>query len=148
VAQFDPSGVPAVDDIVPYSIGDFIAQGASANGVGGHASANWGHGVLQVNAATDSSGTVQQPTVTNSSSQTIINTSYPSQLQRLLYNVVRNGGTATAPAFPAAGANQTSLSSVFGKGGWLCSNATAKADVVSYGFAPLSALQCGALTVG
>jgi ABC-type phosphate transport system substrate-binding protein len=149
VAQFDPDGVPAVDDLYPYSIGDFIAQGTAANGVGGHASPIWGHGVLAVHAATTTTGgVVEQPTTTNASGQTIINRSYPSELQRTLYNVVRNGGSATAPAFPTTPSYEaTALPALFGPSGWVCTNATAQADILSYGFFNLGR-GCGVLTVG
>jgi ABC-type phosphate transport system substrate-binding protein len=140
VAQFDPSGVPAVDDVVPYSIGDFLAQGTAANGVGGHASDIWGHGVLTLGDLTNSSGTVEAPTTTNSSSQAIINTSYP-YFQRDLYNVVRNADTAPTLGIP------TYLQPIFSSTGFLCSSSTAKADEISYGFYQLGR-NCGSLIDG
>jgi ABC-type phosphate transport system substrate-binding protein len=153
VAQFDPSGVPAVDDIYPYSIGDFLAQAPTAvDGVGGHNSSIWGHGVMQLgDLEQTSSGPVEKPTATNSSGQPIINTSYPD-FQRDLYNVVRNGGTASAPSFPTAASGApayevTALPLIFGPSGYLCTNATATADEISYGFYQLGR-NCGSLIAG
>jgi ABC-type phosphate transport system substrate-binding protein len=147
-AQFDPSGVPAVDDIFPYSIGDYLAQGTATDGVGGHASSIWGHGVMTLHDLTNSSGTVEAPTTTNSSSQPIINTSYP-YFQRDLYNVVRNGnGSSTTAAFPTTPAYEaTGLTAIFGPSGYLCSNSTAATDRTSYGFYSLGR-NCGSLIDG
>jgi ABC-type phosphate transport system substrate-binding protein len=140
VAQFDPDGVPAVDDIFPYGIGDFLAQGTETNGVGGHASSTWGHGVLELGDLTNSSGTVEAPTTTNSSGQPVINTSYP-YFQRDLFNVVRNADTAPATAIPAY------LQPIFGSSDWLCTNSIAQADIISYGFYSLGR-NCGSLIDG
>jgi ABC-type phosphate transport system substrate-binding protein len=131
VAQFDPNGVPAVDDIFPYSIGDYLAQSTATNGVGGHASAIWGHGVMQLGDLTDSNGTVQAPTTTNSNSQPIINSAYP-YFQTDLYNVIRDPDTATETAIPSY------LQPIFGPNGYICTNSTATDDITSYGYFPLS----------
>lgn len=137
-----------VDTVFPYSIGAYIAQGPKANGVGGHATPIWGHGVLGVRSMTDASGTVQTPTTTNNNGQVVINGSFEPELQRILYNVVRNGGTASAPAFPTTPAYEaTALPAIFGPSGWICTNRTAQNDLVSYGFLSLGA-NCGALTAG
>jgi hypothetical protein len=77
----------------------------------------------------------------------VINPSFTSQLQRTLYDVVRNAGTATAPAFPTSPAYEASLSAIFGHTGFMCTNATAKSDIASYGFI-LRAANCGALSAG
>jgi hypothetical protein len=147
-SEFGTASAPKVDAVFPYSIGDYIGQGPAANGVGGHASSIWAHGPLAVRAMTDTSNVVQQPTSTNTSSQTIINPNYPSSMRRTLFNVVRNGGTATAPAWPTSPAYEaTALPAIFGASGWICTNATAKADIISYGFANLGR-NCGALTAG
>jgi ABC-type phosphate transport system substrate-binding protein len=136
-----------INDLFPYSIGDNIAQGPLSNGVGGHASNIWGHGDLALHAMTDDSGAVQQPTLV-SGGQTVINQNFPAELQRLLYNVVRNGGTAANPAFPTTPAYEaTALPAIFGSNGWLCTNTTAQADIVSYGFFSLGGA-CGSLTAG
>jgi ABC-type phosphate transport system substrate-binding protein len=145
---FDPGGVPAVDAVFPYSVADYIAQGPASNGVGGHASPIWGHGALVLHAMTDDTGTLQQPTTTNSGGQTVINQNFPAEMQHLDYNVVRNGGTAAAPAFPTTPAYEaTALPAIFGPNGWICTNSTAQADMVSYGFYTLGSL-CGSLTAG
>lgn len=147
-AQFDPSGTPAVDDVFPYSIGDYIAQDPASNGVGGHASSIWGHGVLSLHAMNDDSGTSQSPTTTNASGQTVLNTAFPSEMLRILYNVVRNGNPGGTPSFPTTPAYEaTALPALFGPSGWICTNATAKADITSYGFTNLGR-GCGALTAG
>jgi ABC-type phosphate transport system substrate-binding protein len=140
VAQFDPDGVPAVDDIFPYGIGDYIAQDTATDGVGGHASAIWGHGVLQLGDLTSKSGTVEAPTATNSSGQPVINTSYP-YFQRDLYNVMRNAGTASDPVMPPY------LQPIFASDGYICTNSTAAADITSYGFYQIGR-DCGSLVTG
>jgi ABC-type phosphate transport system substrate-binding protein len=149
--QFDPGGTPAVADIFPYSIGDYIAQGSgegsySGRAIGGHSNPNFGHGVL---ALRDTDGTV--PTAVDNtapySKATVISPSYTDTLRRILYNVVRNGGTAAAPAFPKAPAYEaTALPKIFGSKGWECTATKAKEDIVSYGF--LLEASCGALSAG
>jgi ABC-type phosphate transport system substrate-binding protein len=155
------SGSNAADIIFPYSIGDYIAQGTAGtegtyNGknIGGHTGPDFGHGVLLLRATTDSTGTLQPPTATNNTSPyanaTVINPNFTNELQRTLYDVVRNGGTATAPAFPTTPSYAaTALPAIFGGPGtgWVCTNATAKADIASYGFTNKGA-NCGALTAG
>jgi hypothetical protein len=151
-AQFDPKGVPAVDDLFPYSVGEYIAQGSgegSYNGrtIGGHTSADFAHGVLVLR---DSNSTA--PTATDNtapySKATVISPTFTDVLRRILYNVVRNGGTATAPAFPTAPPYwATALPKIFGATGWECTSAEAKKDIVSYGFL-LEGSNCGALSSG
>jgi ABC-type phosphate transport system substrate-binding protein len=128
-----------VDDIFPYSIADYIAQGPLTDGVGGHASSIWGHGDLALHEMTTNGGTVEAPTTTNSSGQPIINRSFEPQLQAILYVVTRNAGTAAAPAMPA------NLQPIFGSSGWVCKNATAQADILSYGFYS-EGTNCGLVT--
>jgi hypothetical protein len=135
-----------VDDIYPYSVGDYIAQGTATDGVGGHASSIWGHGDLALHNMTTNSGTVEAPTATNSSGQPIINRSFESQLQRILYAVVRNGGSESSPAFPTSPSYEaTALPAIFGSSGWICKNTTAQADILSYGFYSEGA-NCGSMT--
>jgi hypothetical protein len=98
-----------------------------------------------LHAMTDDNGAVQQPTTTNSSGQTVINDGFPTELQNDLWNAVRNGGTGTSPAFPTSPSYEaTALPAMFGPSGWICTNATAKADIVSYGFRNVGR-DCGAL---
>jgi ABC-type phosphate transport system substrate-binding protein len=158
VAQFDPRGVPAVDDIFPYSIGDYIAQGTnegSYNGtaIGGHATPYFGRGVLVIHDTTDNSGIVRSPTLTVNGSPysyaTAINYTFTFPLQYDLWDVVRNAGTATSPAFPrfpTSPAYETNLSAIFGHTGFVCTNLSAHADIVSYGF--LLRSNCGELLAG
>jgi hypothetical protein len=136
VAQFK-----SVDDIFPYSIGDYIAQGPATDGVGGHATSIWGHGDLELHDITNSNGVVEAPTTTNSAGQPIINRSFPPDFLSALYVVVRNAGTATDPVIPLY------LQPIFGSDGWICTSAIAQADIVSYGFWNLGA-SCGAVTAG
>ena len=168
VAQFtksqtfpDGQTIAPQDDIFPYSIGDWIAQSAAAHGVGGHASSIWGHGNMTL-GKTDSGTTTEAPTAKNASGQTIINPKFPAHFFRTLYAVTRNScfvssnptGTAvclptTTPptggtAYPQYEA--TGLKAFLGTGGWVCKNATAAKDIVSYGFTKASS--CGKLTAG
>jgi hypothetical protein len=140
VAQFDPNGIPAVDDIFPYSIGDYIAQDPATNGTGGHASAIWGHGVLILHSMTTNAGVIQVPTANgrNLSGQVIpvINRNFEPQLQHNLYTVVRNAANPPVQAIPAH------LAPLLAPAGWLCASAAARADTLSYGFFLLGAA-CG-----
>jgi len=150
--QFDPGGTPAVADIFPYSIGDYIAQGSgegtySGRTIGGHTTPDFGHGVMVLR---DSNSTV--PTAKDNTAPyvnaTVISPSFTSALRRILYNVVRNGGTATAPKFPTSPAYEaTALPKIFGPTGWECTATAAKEDIVSYGFL-LEGRNCGALSAG
>jgi hypothetical protein len=157
VDQFTSS--TAAEDIFPYSIGDWIAQGAAVKGtgaagttgaatVGGHASSIWGHGNLKLGAVPNSLNVVEQPVVTNSFGQPTINSAWNTTFNRTLYAVVRNGGTATAPKFPTTPAYEaTALPAIFGSTGWVCTNNTAQSDIVGYGFLSLGG-NCGTLTAG
>jgi ABC-type phosphate transport system substrate-binding protein len=155
-AQFDPGGVPAVDDIFPYSIGDWIAQGANEgtyNGkaIGGHITGNFQHGVLKMYDTTDSNGKVQSPFAIDNtglySEAKVINPSFTAKLDRNLYAVVRNSGTSSAPAFPTSPTYEANaLPKIFGPTGWICTNTTAQADAISYGF--LLRAKCGSLSAG
>jgi hypothetical protein len=131
----------SVDDIFPYSIGDYIAQGTEIDGVGGHATSIWGHGDLELHEITNSSGVVEAPTTTNSDGQPVINASFPADFLSPLNVVVRNAGTASDPVIPSY------LLPIFGPDGWICTNVTAQADIASYGFLNLGK-SCGAVTVG
>lgn len=139
VSEYGTTTAPKVDTIAPYSIGAFIAQGPSANGVGGHATSIWAQGPMGLHSMTDDGGVVQAPTTTTNG-QVVINQNFPFELQRTLYDVVRNAGTAANPAIPSG-----SLTSIFGPSGWACTNSTAQGDLVSYGFYSLGA-NCGSLT--
>jgi hypothetical protein len=158
--QFDPSGTAAVDDIFPYSIGDWIAQGPAVTGtgtagtpggatVGGHASTIWGHGVMALGETVNGTlGVAEQPTTTNSYSQPVINPNWTPQLDHTLYDVVRNGCPSTGACFPATPTYEAvGLPAIFSSKGWVCTSDTAESDIVSYGFGNLGD-NCGALAPG
>jgi ABC-type phosphate transport system substrate-binding protein len=158
----DGVSIPAADNIYPYSIGDNIAQGPLTDKVGGHATSVWGHGNLVLGETANVAGTPEVAITKNSSGQPIINPAWSSQFLRILYTVTRNGcyvsskpdSTAVClpETTPPAGGTAyptyevTGLAAFLGAKGWICTNATAKADIVSYGFTTLS--NCGALTAG
>jgi ABC-type phosphate transport system substrate-binding protein len=155
----------SADVVYPYSIGDWIAQGSPVTGtgtagtaggatVGGHASSIWGQGDSSYSMAmgetvNDILGTAEEPITTNSFGQPVINYSnWEPQLTRTLYAVVRNGCPSTGACFPTTPTlDATGLPALFGPNGWFCTNGTAQADVVSYGFLNLGG-NCGTLTPG
>jgi ABC-type phosphate transport system substrate-binding protein len=155
-------GCAPADDIYPYSIGDNIAQGPLTKGVGGHATSVWGHGNLTLGETKTVAGVAEEPITTNSSGQPVINPAWNPEFLRILYGVTRNGcyvsskPTSTAVCLPSSTPptggtayptyEVKGLAAFFGTKGWVCTNATAKADIVSYGFTTLSS--CGALTAG
>jgi ABC-type phosphate transport system substrate-binding protein len=155
-------GCAPQDDIYPYSIGDNIAQGALTKGVGGHATSVWGHGNLTLGETDNVAGVAEKAITTNSSGQPVINPAWNPEFLRILYGVARNGcyvsskPTSTAVCLPSSTPptggtayptyEVKGLAAFFGTKGWVCTNATAKADIVSYGFTTLSS--CGALTAG
>jgi hypothetical protein len=118
----------APDIIFPYSVAVYLAQSQ-----GGHGTGTQGNQVLRLINA-------KSPTVTNTTTGLKqINTNFP--YLRDVYNVVRNVSTTGGQTVP------TYLQGIFGNGaantGWLCRNATARGDVRSFGFLPLSSTQCG-----
>jgi ABC-type phosphate transport system substrate-binding protein len=159
------SGCAPADDIFPYSIGDYIAQGAETDGVGGHATAVWGHGNLKLGETDNLKGVAKVAITKNSSGQPVINPAWNPDFLAVVYGVMRNGcfvssdptstevclpsttppaGGTAYPVYEAVG-----LKAFFGtkaEDGWICSNATAAADIVSYGLTKL--VDCGALTAG
>jgi hypothetical protein len=152
------TGTGAQDDIFPYSIGDWIAQGTATKGtgtgtgaatVGGHASPIWGRGNMTLGETANVVGTPEVPVTTNTDGQPVINPSWSSQFLRILYVVVRNGTANPQSQFevswPTTPSYETNLKAIFGPGGWACTNVTAESDTVSYGFTLLP--DCGALSV-
>lgn len=111
----------SADIVFPYSVADYLAQSQNGHGTGDQGSL-----VLRsVNGI--------RPTVTNSSTgKKTINTGFP--YLREIYNVVRNSALHPnrAQVVPKY------LRPIFGNGsastGWICTNATSKADIKSYGF--------------
>jgi hypothetical protein len=159
------TGCAPADDIYPYSIGDNIAQGPLTKGVGGHATSVWGHGNLTLGETKTVAGVAEKAITTNSSGQPVINPAWNPEFLRILYGVTRNGcyvssdPTSTAVCLPSTTPptggtaypvyEATGLKAFFGtsaENGWICSNATAAADIVSYGFTRPS--NCGAVTAG
>jgi hypothetical protein len=155
-------GCAPQDDIFPYSIGDWIAQSAAANGVGGHATSIWGHGNLALGEIANIPGTPLEPTTENVNSQEIITPTWNPEFLGDVYAVTRNGcyvsaePTSTSVCLPSTTPptggiayptyEVTGLKDLFGTSGWVCTNATAKADIVSYGFTTIA--NCGALVAG
>jgi hypothetical protein len=152
VAQFtktqkfpDGKTIPAADDIFPYSLGDWIAQDKLTHGVGGHATSVWGHGNMLLG---ETSGEVGVRV--NAKRQPVINPLFPSAFSRTLYGVTRNGCIGHSPTSACLPKSPTyeavGLKAFFGPKGWICTNKTAAADIVSYGFTRIST--CGKLTAG
>ncbi|GJF31213.1 hypothetical protein KNE206_39130 [Kitasatospora sp. NE20-6] len=112
--------------VFPYSVGHYVGQ------LNGHVTATDDKGVLTVRKLNN----VAPLTGTNTLSASFAATSYG----RVLYNVVRHAewtGTGTQP---------DALRAIFGTSGWLCTNATAKADIAGYGFLVLPGAACGSVT--
>jgi hypothetical protein len=157
------SGCAPADDIFPYSIGDYIAQNAAADGVGGHATSIWGHGDLVLKDIENAAGTkaLAPITVNGTTGGDQINPSWNPAFLRILYLVTRNGCfvsgnfsdvclPSTTGGFPGP-APSYEVNGIVKFFHWACSNTTAKADIVSYGFTKLSATTletCGQLTAG
>jgi hypothetical protein len=162
----------SADVIFPYSIGDYIAQGSPVTGtgaagtpggatVGGHATSIWGQGNSAFEMTlgeTVNGSTAEEPTTTNSDGQPVINfVNWVPQLNRTLYDVVRNGYDSVTGSEPTSAADAdfpttpsyeaTALPAIFGSSGWICTSAIAQSDIVSYGFT-LAGNNCGDLTAG
>jgi hypothetical protein len=123
--------------LYPYSAADWIAQAATPAG-GGHATADFGHG--QVTEPQKISGVSPITAGTPDVISTGFTTDAPTKVfTRLVYNVVPNVGTTTAPAI-AAGA----ITTIFGPSGVVCKDTTI---IKSWGFLTIGSL-CGSLTAG
>jgi hypothetical protein len=147
VNEFGTVSAPNVDAIFPYTISSYIAQGPAANGVGGHSISTWARGDLLLHDIIDTHGVSQPPTVQNGSNQTVINPSFPLEFQQVVWNAVRNGCPSTSACFPTTPSYAaTTLPAIFGPSGWICTNATARADLISYGFY-LEGSECGNISV-
>ena len=86
------------------------------------------HGVMQLNMVNGTAPTKPFP-LTNTSKNPVINPSFSSTFSRLLFEVVPFS-TATGNVNHISPA----LAAIFGPKGFTCSNATAKKDLVDYGF--------------
>lgn len=120
------------DIVFPYSIAVYLAQTQNGHGAGQQ-------GRLKLGNGKTSTGTVI-PALNGPSGAHQLNPALAQVgLTRFVYNVVRNVGTVHVPTY---------LQALFGKNsysGWLCTNATAQADIRSYGFRTISS--CGTVTV-
>jgi ABC-type phosphate transport system substrate-binding protein len=117
-----------VNAMVPYSAAHYIGQV-----YGGHASGSDAPGNLSLRTV----DTINPITSTNTLNSAYTSTNYG----RTVYNVFRAAewnGASTNPA----------LQAIFGNKGWVCTNATAQADIKSYGFLPLTGFNCAAVKAG
>jgi ABC-type phosphate transport system substrate-binding protein len=121
--------------IFPYWVSSWIAQQPLPAGGGHGNTATFDPGVLQ--QPKQISGV--SPIVTHSGSIDTINPSFSSTFQAVMWNVVKNAGTATSPAIPSY------LVPIFGTASQaphgLCSDT---ADIQSYGFESIGS-NCGAV---
>jgi ABC-type phosphate transport system substrate-binding protein len=129
---FGTAADPIVGSIFPYSIADYIAQTGDS-----HATSVWAPGPLELGDVVDDSGNTQAP-ITGTGTSEAINSSFPTELKRTIYDVVRNANTAASPEIPSY------LEGVFGSSGWLCGS-TAQSILASYGFSS-SGFLCGTAT--
>jgi ABC-type phosphate transport system substrate-binding protein len=122
--------------LYPYSAADWIAQAAAPAG-GGHTNSHFGHG--NVTEPKEISGvspiTAGKPDVISSK---FTSGAATKVFTRVVYNVVDNTGTASAPAIAAE------YATIFGSKGYVCSSAGTTL-LKSYGFLPLGGL-CGSLS--
>lgn len=104
--------------VFPYSVAVYLAQTQGNHGAGDQGPM----ALKKVNGVVPIVGTAPNKT---------INKNFP--YQRHVYSVVRNASTSGSRVVPMY------LQSIFGHGagtGWICTNATAKADIRSWGFLP------------
>ncbi|WP_406090896.1 PstS family phosphate ABC transporter substrate-binding protein [Kitasatospora purpeofusca] len=114
------------DAVVPYSVAHYIGQVYFGHAVGSDA-----QGPLTVR-------NVDGVTAINTTAKTIDSTFAGTSYARVVYNVVRKADWTNT------GTLGTALRGIFGTTGWVCTNATAQADIVSYGFLPVGS--CGTTT--
>ncbi|MFB7911435.1 MULTISPECIES: PstS family phosphate ABC transporter substrate-binding protein [unclassified Kitasatospora] len=113
------------DALVPYSVAHYIGQVYYGKGSGSDV-----QGPLTIRSIDNTAPVDTTNKVINGD---FAATSYA----RTVYNVVRDAD------WKATDAHGTALRSIFGTTGWVCTNATAKADLKSFGFLPLNAGACG-----
>lgn len=115
----------AANEVFPYSVAVYLAQTVHGHGAGTQ-------GTLKLHSVNGVAPT------TGTGSATKINPAFP--YSRSVYDVVRDNGTAShVPTY---------LRVLVGAGnntGWICTNATAQADIVSFGFLSLGA-NCGTVS--
>jgi hypothetical protein len=123
--------------LFPYSAADWIAQQATPAG-GGHSSKGFGHG--KVTKPKEISGVSPITAGSPDTIKTKFTTAAATKVfTRVLYNVVPNVGTTSAPAIATG-----PITTIFGPTGVVCSDTTI---VESWGFLPLGS-ECGFLTAG
>jgi hypothetical protein len=112
--EFGTTASPNRNVIFPYSVADYIAQLPTPAG-GGHKTASWDIGPIGLASITDpTTGTAVTP-ITPGTPDTI-NSNFPADFQRTVWDVVRYDST-TADGIPAY------LEGIFGGTGWLCGSA-------------------------
>lgn len=136
IAEFGTTTHPKVDALFPYSIGDYVAQTGHK-----HSTSIWKPGDLGMKQIAGKAPTVGSGTTMH------INTGFPVAMDRILYDVVANAGTAAAPAIPTSPENLKSVFGTSAQKGWICQT-TGQADIVSYGFLKLGTgtAGCGSVT--
>lgn len=116
-----------VNSVFPYSAAHYIGQV-----YGGHTTATDAPGSLSIRSV--------DGTFPITSTHTLNPTFTATNYGRTVYNVVRSGD------WTATSTQATALKAIFGPAGWICTNATAKADLQSYGFQLLPVGACGSTT--
>lgn len=115
--------------VYPYSAADWIAQGAAPAG-GAHNTSSFGHGSLKEPQKIYNASAI----LTHSGAISTINPNFSATFDRLVYNVMPNAGTTSAPKIPSG-----ALTTIFGNGGAVCSDTS---DIKSYGFLTIGS-DCG-----
>ncbi|MFB6889135.1 substrate-binding domain-containing protein [Kitasatospora sp. NPDC056327] len=115
------------DAIVPYSVAHYIGQVYNGHGAGTDQAGN-----LTIRSIDGIAPVAADNTLSLSFSNSVFG--------RVVYNVVRDTEWA------ATDTQGTALRAIFGSNGWVCKNATAIADIKSYGFRTLPVGACGSTT--
>ncbi|GAA1965391.1 substrate-binding domain-containing protein [Kitasatospora viridis] len=113
------------DALAPYSAAHYIGQT-----VGGHTTSSDAPGTYTIRSIDGVA-----PEVSNALNGDFTATNYG----RNVYDVVRDADWT-------ANGGSNALQNIFGTNGYLCNNATAEADIASYGFQVLPAGACGSVT--
>ncbi|MFF3001318.1 PstS family phosphate ABC transporter substrate-binding protein [Kitasatospora sp. NPDC057940] len=116
------------DALVPYSVAHYVGQVYYGKGSGADV-----QGPLTIRNV---NGVAPVDTTNKVITNAFAGTSYA----RSVYNVVRHSD------WIATDTHGTALRAIFGTSGWVCTNATASADLKSFGFLPLPAGACGSVT--
>jgi ABC-type phosphate transport system substrate-binding protein len=141
---------PVLNDpnaIFPYSIGKYIAEAFHSNKCISSSCAPTSAGLTCIHTpgnnlfGCNTHGTMVLKQIngvaptTGSGSGTVINSAFPSTFQRTVFEVVPYDPATTdhipGATSPVGGVN---LEPLFGASGFVCTNATAKADLTNYGF--------------